>query len=229
MSHTFYEPFFDAIITQCSEKNYGNYQFGTIAEYENEGIYFVYFRKYQAWAVWFSTPIFAPVNIVSISGTDFAIGTGYLCELKDYVYNSSVDIYDSINSISIETSWKTPYYIPDGNLNRLNGTRIFFENSSAYGYIEKIRSIFNYSDYNSLMSWYTQSMVTQVNPAVFSDTNVDLPQQASNQYTTIAGTGGQGGAISLQITFKPRSGSVLNQIQNIYTLLSRLEIGGESF
>ncbi len=73
--HSFYIPELDAIVTQCMDTP----NLGSIANYNNTAAYFVYFRKYKAWAVWLMTQFFNPVR--EISGTTY--GTGRFAEIKE--------------------------------------------------------------------------------------------------------------------------------------------------
>lgn len=220
VSHSFYDPRLDAVITQCSEKSSGYINLGTIAEYQNEGLYFVYLRKYRAWAVWYATPMFAPFV--------YPYGTAYNGEIKTISYTDIVDQYDGSNTIDIESSWKTPYFASAGPGAKVNGVRVFFENTVS-GYFDKVRVIFDRSDYNSALGWYTQSMVTQVNPGNYGDSVNDAVAKSFNQYNPLIGASGIGGKFSIQFTQKRKSGSSSSQLQSIYDANVYLQPGGNLF
>lgn len=128
-SYCWYDKNFDAIISQVSEKTNGPNDFGLVAEHQNEAIWFVYFRKYRAWAVWFPTFFYTPVreDTSGSGGAYYATSNAY----PDLVYYDPeylVDQYAGFNDIPIFTSWKTPYFAGfDQGVQKLNGVRVYFE------------------------------------------------------------------------------------------------------
>jgi len=225
VAHAFYDQITDSIIAQCSEQS----TLSTIANYQNEGAYFVYSRKYKCWYLWLMTPFFTPVRYNGATDAQ-PIGTGYFTELKFLAKSQPVDAWfnaTSVQLIDIETSWKTPYIQrPLGH--KANQQRLFFENTSS-GYIEKIRVIFDNSDYNAPFGFYTQNSVTQINPNNFGDSSLDITANTSNQYKGLAGATGLGGSISVQHTLRKKSGSSSTQRQGIYGSILLVEDGNELF
>ena len=138
-----------------------------------------------------------------------------------------IDSTTQLGSVPVETSWKTPYFAAfEGVGNKVNSVRVWFENTIS-GYFEKVRAIFDYSDYNVSLGWYTQSTVTAVNPANYGDGKEDGANQASNQYHPIIGASGAGGGVSFQFTQKAKSGSSTTQNQSIYAATAYIEEAGE--
>ena len=228
VSHSFYMASIDAIITMSSEQSIGSlYAYTDIADYQNEGVYYVYFRKYNAWGIWFAPPFFTPVQDDGVGGF---WGTSYASEIR--TFGGPAFMRDSFLGVDIdvETSWKTPYLsLPGGNGLKVNGVRLFFENTIS-GYFHKVRAIFDNSDYNSVpFGWYTQSTVAQYNPGNYGEASNDSGAHTYNQYNPFLGVGGSGGAVSLQFTMKPKSGSLYSQRQSIYAANLILEDAGEMF
>jgi len=229
--YCFYEPVLDAII--CTDTNGTTTPYGTWGKYNSGSVafgYLVYFRKYGAWAAWIGSPLVWPVQRLTSAPTE-VYGGGYNNpEIKKLTHGNVVDQYSNTSTttdFSIETSWKTPYYYGKVGT-KLNGVRLFFENTVS-GYLEKLRAIFDYSDYNSSYGWYTQSTATTINPGNYVDGAADLTANTWNQYSPFIGIGGQGGTFSLQFTQKPKSGSSATQTQNIYAAVAHIEPAGELF
>lgn len=225
VAHAFYDQITDSVIIQCSEQA----TLSNVANYENEGAYFVYSRKYKAWYLWLMTPMFTPVRYNEQTSAQ-PIGTAYFTELKFLAKSQPVDAWFNTSAvllIDIETSWKTPYIQNEAG-HKANQERMFFENTSS-GYLEKIRVIFDNSDYNAPFGFYTQSMVTQINPNNFGDSTLDISTNSSNQYTGLAGATGIGGSISIQHTLKKKLGSSSDQRQSIYGSILLVEDGNELF
>lgn len=225
-AHAFYDQITDSIIVQCSELS----TLIQIGDYQNEGAYFVYSRKYKAWYLWLMTPFFTPIRYNDATSAQ-PVGTGYFTELKFLAKNQPVDAYFNATAnvlIDIETSWKTPYIQSEGIAHKVNQQRLFFENTIS-GYFEKARVIFDYSDYNAPFGFYTQSMVTQINPNNYGDSTLDKNSNTSNQYNGLLGATGQGGGYSIQHTQKKKALSSSSQRQAIYGSILYVEDGKELF
>jgi hypothetical protein len=188
----------------------------------------VYHKTLRCFSFWQGPPTSSGAREVSIGGAAprfIMLGQNGSILLADTT--KSIDSTTAEGTITIETSWKTPYFAPfEGVGNKVNSVRVWFENTIS-GYFEKVRAIFDYSDYNSPLGWYTQSMVTQVNPANYGDGQDDGAAQASNQYHPVIGAQGQGGGVSFQFTQKAKSGSSTTQNQSIYAATAYIEEVGE--
>ena len=238
VSQAYYEPTLDAVIVQCSEKGSAGL---TNFEYQNEAVCFAYFRKYRAWALWAATPFFAPV----INAGDVLYATAYRAVINkinpttptvdSYVYNNGGT--NELRTIGVETSWKTPFASLDAGVGLgLKSARAWVQcKKSNLVYeipvdIYKTRAIFDYSDINAPYGFYTQSMVTQINPQKYTESKINLPLPGAAVYDTyynpVLQLGGDGGELSLQITFK----GVLNgNSYSIYKLAALVEQGSEIF
>jgi hypothetical protein len=225
-SHAFYlgvvgSTSVDAIICQAQTDTL------SIASYQNVSISFIYHRKYKAWSIWYSTPFFKPVRLQA--GAYYALSnSGEIVTLDD---DNFVDEYTGggANTIEIETSWKTPYVSPfSGTNQKLEGVRPFWKNSVS-GYFEKIRAIFDYSDYNAPYGFYTQSTVTQINPGKYNDGQFDLAANTWNHYNEFKTLGGLGAGFSLQFTMKRKAASAAAQSQQLYAASALVNDGGAIF
>jgi len=226
--HTFYEPRLDAIITQCANKSTGTNNFAAIANYQTEAMLFVYFRLYKAWGVWLTTPFHSPVLADSLSPAAQLYSGSNRAEVKKLVHGNVVDQYIGSSTIDIEASWKTPYLSLKGNGIKLNGVRPFFENTIS-GHFAKMRAIFDYSDYNALLGWNTQSTVTAVVPGRYADGGADSSMNSWNQYNEFQGISGDGGALSINFQMKRKSGSSATQTQSIYAAFAHMTPQGELY
>lgn len=207
--------------------NYGVYT----AVSDNYFGWLVYHKALRCFSFWGMPPTVTACGAqeVDITGTGapksfYFPGLGSILQLD---LTKAVDVTTVHGTIPIETSWKTPYFAAfEGVGNKVNSVRVWFENTIS-GYFEKVRAIFDYSDYNVSLGWYTQSMVTQVNPANYGDGKEDGANQASNQYHPIIGASGAGGGVSFQFTQKAKSGSSTTQNQSIYAATAYIEEAGE--
>lgn len=212
IGHVFYDPVLDAIVSSCSDRTAGPTDFNQIFNTQHDQLSFVYHRKYKAWAVWgFTYPFYAPVLE---SATEVLYGSGTQREIMKLNEDSIEDTYiDNATgeSSAVVGTWKTPYVTP-GYLIKLNGCRVFFENTDS-GYFEKVRSIFDYSDYNTPLGWDPQpgSDGDGTVPGNKNDSSIDTEALDSGQYNDMAGCGGMGGSLSMQFTLKAREGGIKTQ------------------
>jgi hypothetical protein len=220
------------------------------AEYSDLGFgqngLLVYFRKYKAWALWMSIKVNYPAIVYSGTGETY-IGSGLNSNSgsltgKWNVYrlatrsNSTNILYDVFSDppyttdfTAITTSWKTPFINAfAGRMQKVCGVRPFFQ-SAINGYLEKIRIIFDYTDYNSPFGFYTQPTVTQINPGNFADAQADIPTQTWDNYNPFVSVAGAGGGVSLQITQQSKSGVSVTtqQLNEIYSATLYIEDGGD--
>jgi hypothetical protein len=212
-----------------------------ILSWANYGVYTSVGDNYFGWLVYHKTlkcfTFWAMPPTVTVCGAQevdltgsgapksfYFPGLGSILQLD---LTKAVDVTTLHGTIPIETSWKTPYFAPfEGVGNKVNAVRVWFENTIS-GYFEKVRAIFDYSDYNSPLGWYTQSTVTQINPGNYGDGKDDAAAVASNQYHPLIGASGNGGGVSFQFTQKAKSGSSTTQNQSIYAATAYVEEAGE--
>lgn len=177
-----------------------------IAFYQNETIYFVYFRKYNAWGVWLNTALKYPVIPNAISGVIEAVSdTGSIVKYNE---NRVFDEYHYQNTglryLPITTSWKTPYYYPQsGKTRNVAGVQPFYRNVEN-GDFNLIRVIFDQSDMNAPFGFYSQpTAVSPVLPGRFTFGNISVAPQSTNVYREFCGVGGEGACFSVQFTQQP--------------------------
>jgi hypothetical protein len=227
-SYVWYDKNLDAIITQVAEKTTGATDFGDIAEYQNEAIWFVYFRKYKAWAVWYTTFFYHPV--LELNGVYYGTSNAYP-DIVKLQYDRLVDQYAGTTEIPILTSWKTPYFAGfDQGTQKVNGVRLFFDETitgESETTVEKTRLIFDYSDFNAVLGWWTQSSVTDVPPQTYADSQITLPVNTSGQYNAFIGVGGVGGRVSVQVNQTNPGTDTASTKQGIYGACAYIEDGGE--
>ncbi len=229
-SHVFYIPVIDAIVCQCKQQQ-GALD-TKIADYGNEAIYFVYFRKYKAWSIWFMSPFFAPVVQDANNGTLYAMSYGNIIYqlqcTRDYADVGSADADEQVPSAfkKIETSWKTPYFEAfAGKINKVTGVRPYFADSTA-GKFNKIRVIADFSDLNAPYGFFAQSTVPPLLPAKYADTSINEVYNPSNHYGIASSITLQGGAISLQLTQSDTSTATTNHLQAITGVAIYVDDGG---
>lgn len=230
VSHAFYIDAIDGIaldciVVQCSEKNtYA--QLSSVADYGNEACCLVYFRKYNAWSLWFTTPFYTPVRKV---GTGY-YGVGLTFEIVKFDSTRIVDEKDGggpsgANDYAIISTWKTPYFNPfSKQTTRLVGTRPFYRNSFS-GYFHLNRVIADYSDYNAPFGFYDTSGALET-PLTFNDGTVNLPPVTYDHYSPLINVGIYGFDISLQYTQTRQLGHNPVQTHEIFAVVAYLQRGG---
>jgi hypothetical protein len=228
-----YYPEQDAIIIHLNSATAGG--LNSIFNYQNSGAYFVYFRKYQAWALWGATLIGGPFRIVN----DVLYGASI--ESAVYSFQEGAVTFDTYRSgadiltIPIETSWKTPYaYLDKGIGLRLNSARGWYElqNGDATETVALTRAIFDNSDYNAPWGFYTQNTVTQIPPGRSTSSRTTMQALAWNQYQPLLQVGGDGSAVSFQTTFlgaSPPPGYLGTFTNSVYGLSALVTPGSEIF
>ena len=233
-SHSFYlgrveDTEMDAIVCQCSEKNGTASQLGSIADYNNEAAQLVYFRKYNAWALWLGTPFFTPVRETSAgvySAVDYTNLIKYLS--MEYLQDFDQDGSNTYVEYDIETSWKTPYIEPfGGRVQKLVGVRPYYKNT-LNGNLALVEAIFDYSDLNSPWGFATQSTVTEIPAGVSVDGSLDREANDWDTYNGYIPIGGEGGTLSLRFTQKPKTGTSDDaQMHDMLAANAYVEDGGE--
>lgn len=220
-SNSFYLPTIDAILCRPIQNtmiddvaDYGGVSYGLL----------VYFRKYNAWALWACAPIFAPVRDVG-NGQIRGVCYNELCSMTyDSVQFPSYTVDTAVDPIEIETSWKTPYFnAVAGVVQTVTGVRVLFGNI-YHGFLEKLRIIFDYSDFNNWYGFYTQSTVSQINPENYADDSI-ANSEIKTTYNLFSSVSGQGGGVSLQVTQK---GNVSEEVsQEVLGAIIYITDGGD--
>lgn len=198
-----------------------------------QGIKLLYFRKYKAWALWLAPDINYPYRLENdfylygvSTPTQGSFSTNATYDIRFFNLGTQISV-DDFNNNPITTSWKTPFINAfAGRVQRVIGVRPFFQ-SAVNGFLEKLRIIYDYSDYNSPYGFYTQPTVTQINPENYADAQIDVPTQQSDNYSPFVGLSGSGGGVSLQITQQRKTGSADNQLNEIYSATLYVEDGGD--
>lgn len=235
-SYAFYDSNYDAFIFNTRNddlvSDVANYM--PNATSTEKTIFLVYFRKYQSWALWLAPRFTTP--LIGVGGTlaSFAYGIAQATDNKYVIMQMNLatdlasDITEDGTEIDITTSWKTPFINAfRGNIQKVAGVRPYFL-SSVNGFLNKIRLIFDYSDYNSQpYGFYTQPTVTQINPGNYADAQVDVPTTTWDNYSPFSSVSGAGGGVSLQITQQRKTGSADTQLNEIYSATMYVEDGGE--
>jgi len=225
-AHAFYYKPLDAIIVQCSAAN-----LDVIANYGTDVCYFVYFRKYKAWALWLMAQFFAPV--LEFNNNYFATSSkGTLQAITpsiDYVVDTYSVTTVGDTSLKIFTSWKTPYLEAfSGRVQKLNNVRVFYMNDVS-SYFDWLWGIFDFSDYNQEpWGFYTQPTATSfIEPGNYANTwsESDHPNTWS-QYNTMFGVPGAGGSFSIMFSQAREEGSNDQQKHQIYGAIAYVEDGG---
>jgi hypothetical protein len=235
--HIFYYPLLDAIVCQCAEKQ----SLSKVVNYQNEAVCLVYFRKYRAWALWAGTPFFYPI----INSQGDLYGTGYQAAIfkmhNDITLRRADSYVDldgvySLKEIRVESSWKTPYAFLDKGIGlTLKSARAWVEvqESITTASIYKSRAIFDYSDLNAPFGFFTQSTVLPINPGRYTECTTFIKEISSAQYNPLLQLGGDGGGVSMQISFRgygfPDPGYSEPYQHSIYGLSALVQPGSEIF
>lgn len=239
--HVWYNSSLDAIVCQCADKQI----LSQIFDYGNQAACLVYFRKYKAWALWGTTPFFHP--IIANGSNLYGVGQNaalyqMIASMNEYRFDN-FDFIDSgmpfFGSVRIESSWKTPYAFLDKGIGlSLKSARAWVEvlEFDSRASIEKCRAIFDYSDLNAPLGFYTQSNApAQINPGRFTETAVTVQRVDSSQYNPVLQLGGDGGGVSMQISMGfpagelPDPGYSDGYKYSIYALSALVQPGSEIF
>ena len=232
----------DAIIVTSSQSlgyAIGRYQAqetGVPFFFPNVGSRLVYFRKYKSWAFWLTNNFDYPIRFDAfgdaygtITGTNFLWAVNRLRLTSYHTSDELRGLFGATNFVPINTSWKTPFINAfNGKNQKVEGVRPFFS-SALNGFLEKIRLIFDYSDYNSTTyGFYTQPTApAQINPGNYADSQIDVNTTTWDQYSPYNGVSGMGGGVSLQITQAPKTGSADVQLNEIYSATLYISDGGD--
>lgn len=213
---TYYEPL-DCIIVNCYNGYAGFPGFdilNNIAFYQNESIYFVYFRKYNAWTIWMNTPFKFPIVqtgsvIQGVSDVGSVVQYNLQRVFDQYYYQNS-----GLRYLPITTSWKTPYYYPQsGKTRNVAGVQPFYRNTEN-GDFHLVQIIFDQSDLNAPFGFYSQPTAsTPILPAIYTDGTINLTSQSSNVYRGFCGVGGEGACFSAQFTQEPNGTGYESDLQ----------------
>lgn len=224
-SHCFYIDKINNVVFDCIVCQAFTFDLTNTANYGNEDIYLVYFRKYKAWALWLMSPIFHPVVQKDDAGF---YGQDYTNEIKYLDPTFCVDEQDDgAFTYDIESTWKTPFVEAYAGRNqKTEGVRPFYTNSES-GYFHRIQAIYDYSDSNAAYNFYTQESVTEIPAGIASGfTSLGLSANAYNTYHGMANIGGVGGGVSYQFTQKRKESTTAEQVQGMNAATAYITDGG---
>lgn len=219
---------FDAIVFQCNAgASIAGSLLVNIADYQNQSVYLAYMRQTGGWALWMMAPFFTPMRETATEGY---MGLGASGEIKVLHSGNFEDEYllgGVGTAIELEATWKTPFVAPYvGKNQKTEGIRAFFANSST-GYIKRIRSIYDFSDYNSKYGFSTQSTSgSPATPGNKGDDSIDIAANSYGVYSGLANPGGIGGGVSFEFSIQRKSGSAAIQRQSITAAAALIEDGG---
>lgn len=209
----------DAVVLQTDKGDLDSY-----FDYDNNACYLVYFRQYNAWAFWVTSPFHQPA--VLVDGQTY--GCGPDAEIKTFNYTYMADANKTANgTYSIEASWKTPFIAPFAGRNQRSvGITPYFYNSVS-GYLHRVQAIYDNSDYNTLYAMYAQENVTQIPAGKASGfSSLDMVANSYNHYQSCLPVGGIGAGLSYQFVQKLKSGSTIVQAQEMFGATAYVEDGG---
>lgn len=221
----------DAIVFQARTDN-ADLDF--IGNYDDGGICLVYFRQYDAWALWLTIPFLHPVRKIDVDSDEtyyYGLGPAGTPIIQELYFGDWTDRIVGAPDQDIYCSWKTPYDNSafKGSQQKVEGVRIFFQHVDLTysigafnfdGYIYKVRSIFDGSDLSNPWGFYSQpssSLGTMI-PGDFNSNEASLtvPENLFGVYTGMANPGGQGASVSFNI--------VLGKSADEYAAISRVYI-----
>lgn len=201
-----------------------------IADYQNQAVYLVYMRQTRAWALWMMTPMFSPVRQGDDPNTYYALGASG--EIKTFFIDKFADNYldtasNSLLEVEIEGNWKTPYVNTFKGISiAVKGVRFFFTNTVSK-FFNVIRAIYDFSDYTANFGFATQDTSSNpLNPANSNTASLDASANTSGIYSGLVNPGGLGAGVSIQFNFQRKSGSDIDQKQEILGATLLADEGG---
>jgi len=220
-----YWPAIDAIVLSVADdQSFAN---GTLVNASNYLVQLVYFRKYKAWSLWVGNSCHAPYII---SGT-YLMGGSQTSEIVQMnpVLAGADSLNGAANNLITESVWKTMYWPTlNGKSHKVLGVRPFYFNSQD-GYFYKIRSIFDYSDYNITSGFAGQgSLPSPTVPGNYFDSSVDALTTGQKQYSPRVGVGGSGGALSFQFSQRLKTATTYVN-STLYGATAYVQEGDDNF
>lgn len=232
---------FDALCFRCSHNRFS--RLNRVADYGSDATILVYFRQYKAWAVWFTFPYWYPIRPWAANPNSGPIGS-YKASIAQFNSDRWIDEYITNTSTlqkQIYASWKTPFAsIYEGKNQKVSGVRTFFAEGSEVGVdspfkaeINKVKSIFDYSDSNSPWGFWTQPNVGYypLEPAKSGEATISIAESTSQTYTALANPGGTGGCVGFQFVLTQNSTQPADYtyFQEIFAATALIEDGGVKF
>lgn len=234
----YFQPY-DAILIRMRDANqFASSSGGDMADFSSEFLTLAYFRQYKAWALWISPPFEGPF-IIDSSDSNILYGVSADAQIMQMRFDGNTIPYDVLGAstkYAVEATWKTPYYpAVKSNAHAIKGARVFFQDTIATTpKFYRVRSIFDYSDYNYFYGFTPQTTgTTSYAPVTYFDSAANvIATNTGGTYSPMVGLGGQGGAFSLQFTMvgdTTSGGAGTKYSKNLYAALAYVQEGGEFF
>ena len=186
-------------------------------------IQLVYFRQYDAWAIWVVPPFEWPIRFINNgwhSGhKDTVIGSMKIAQYEDGNGQDNVAEHEA----AVVSSWKTPYMTPFSRFRtKLTGVRPHYRNTLD-GKLKTIQAIAEHSDYVFRFGFFDQSTPV-TNPGIYTEGTLNEPTVTWDHYTPFSEIGIDGHHLSLCISQQGNDGST--NFQSILSLTALIEPGG---
>jgi hypothetical protein len=182
----------------------------------------VYFRKYKAWALWF-TAFRHPIATVPAAATGLLT---YYCNSIDGAFDVNEIGYNDV--YNLEPTWSTSYLNPfSGRNQKLVGVRPFFGSDDPE---ITVGGVADFSDFNSPYGFQAQATaVAPVTPGLYAKSAVVFPANSYKQYRPYGAIGVDGGGISVYLRLEQAANEDYRLLKQIYQVVAYFEDGGELY
>lgn len=231
VSHSFYideadDVFIDTIIVQCSS-------ISTLSAVDDVSTCcLVYFRKYAAWAIWFTDKTYAPFRAISSSGSVLKfILTSDTSAIGVFLYSGTFD--------PVYGTWSCPYLAPfSGKNQRLVGVRPFYRTLSTDnlddtpGALHEIGAVANFSDFNSPFGFQAKpGALNPIVPGVAAHATIETAGNAYDRYQPYAAIGLDGSGVSAYGMMRSVTSEGVAPVttREIYQMIAYFEDGGDLY
>lgn len=189
----------------------------------------VYFKNYQAWALWWIPPFAWPIRIDATRpiGNSYPYANLNTPNILEMTERSMTDIL-TVSGVSTEydfiTSYKTPYSLFEGNSKLLQGVMTFYRtnkiltNDVSDGDFLSVNAMFDMSDYLIPFGFGAVNASGIPFPGIQTTGSIHSPVNSTGIYGEYCGVAGAGYAFSIQFRQQLVGdyNSAIEQTQQIY-------------
>lgn len=182
-----------------------------------------YFRKYKAWALWFTAfrhPAGGIPDLIAGTTTYYCNDLNGAFALEEISYNSSGYV--------VYPTWSTPYLNPfTGKNQKLLGVRPYFGSDVPE---ITVGGVADFSDLKSPYGFQAQATaVAPVTPGVYAEGTIIEPANTYEQYRPYGAIGVDGGGVSLYARMQQGTGASYTLKKQIYQMIAYFEDGGDLY
>lgn len=187
------------------------------------GASLVYFRKYKAWAFWFTDLRHPNITVVNPSTG----AANYYCNNLDGAFGLYEIKYNSFG-FTLYPTWSTPYLNSFAGKNqRLVGVRPYFGSDAEN---ITVGAVADFSDFNSPYGFQAQATaLSPATPGIFATSDITVAANSWGQYRPFGPIGVEGGGVSLYLRLTQDSFEAYDLSKQVYQMIAYFEDGGDIY